>query len=51
MRLARFLHLSAIAAFALAVIALVLEQHLAATVLFFVAAAGFLATLIIQRRR
>ncbi|HSL01244.1 MAG TPA: hypothetical protein VK869_12985 [Rubrobacteraceae bacterium] len=51
MRLARFLHLSAIAGFAIAVVALLLEQHLAATVLFFVAAAGFLATLILQRRR
>ncbi len=51
MRLARSLHLSAIAAFTLAVIALVLGEHLAATVLFFVAAAGFLVTLILQRRR
>ncbi len=51
MRLARFLHLSAIAAFALAVIALILGEHLAATILFFAATAGFLATLIFQRRR
>jgi hypothetical protein len=48
-RVARSLHLSAIAAFALAVVALLLERHLAATVLFFAAAAGFLATLILQR--
>lgn len=50
MRVARFLHMSAIVAFALAVVALLLEEHLAATVLFFVAAAGFLATLVLQRR-
>lgn len=51
MRLARTLHLSAIAAFTLAVIALVLGENLAATVLFLSAAACFLATLILQRRR
>jgi hypothetical protein len=51
MRLVRSLHLSGIAAFALAVIFLVLGEHLAATVLFVIAAACFLATLILQRRR
>ena len=51
MRLARSIHLSAIAAFALAVIALILGEHLAATVLFVLAAGGFLATLILQRRQ
>lgn len=51
MRLARTLHLSAIAAFALAVIALILGEHLAATILFLIAAAGFLVTLILQRSR
>ena len=51
MRLARSLYLSAIAAFALAVIAMFMKEQLAATVLFLVAAAGFLATLVLQRRR
>jgi hypothetical protein len=51
MRLVRTLHLSGIAAFALAVIFLVLGEHLAATVLFVIATACFLATLILQRRR
>ncbi len=51
MRLARSLHLAAIAAFALAIIAMVLGEQLAATVLFAIAAAGFLAALILQRRR
>ena len=51
MRFAHSLHLSAIAAFALAVIAMVLGEHLVATVLFVIAAAGFLVTLILQRRR
>ena len=50
MRLARSLHLSAIAAFAIAIIAMVLGEHLVATVLFSIAAAGFLAALILQRR-
>lgn len=51
MRLARSLHLSAIAAFTLAVIAMILGEQRAATVLFAIAAAGFLAALILQRRR
>ncbi len=50
-RPARYLHLAAIVAFVLAVIALALEESLVATVLFMVAAVGFLATLILQRRR
>lgn len=50
-RATRSLHLAAIAAFILAVIALALGESLAATVLFVVAAVGFLATLILQRRR
>jgi hypothetical protein len=50
-RLARSLHLAALAAFALAVIALIMGEHLVATVLFFMAAVGFLASLILQRRR
>ncbi len=51
MRLARSIHLSAIAAFVLAVIAMLLGEHLAATAFFVIATAGFLATLILQRRR
>ena len=51
MRLVRSLYLAAIAAFAVAIIAMVLGEHLAATVLFVIAAAGFLASLILQRRR
>ena len=51
MRRVRSLHLAAIAAFALAIIAMVLGEHLAATVLFLIAAAGFLVTLILQRRQ
>lgn len=51
MRLARSLQLAAIAAFTLAVIALALGKSLAATALFMVAAVGFLATVILQRRR
>ena len=51
MRFTRSLHLSAIAAFALAVIAMVLGKHLVATALFSIAAVGFLAALILQRRR
>ncbi len=51
MRLARSLQLGAIAAFALAVIALALGNSLAATVLFVVAAVGFLVVLILQSRR
>jgi hypothetical protein len=50
-RLARSLQLGAIAAFALAVIALARGESLAATVLFIVAAVGFLIVLILQRRR
>lgn len=51
MRLMRFLQLGAIAAFTLAVIALALGESLAATVMFVVAAVGFLIVLILQRRR
>jgi multisubunit Na+/H+ antiporter MnhF subunit len=51
MRPARYLHLAAIVAFILAVIALALGESLAATVMFIVAAVGFLTTLILQRRR
>ncbi len=51
MRFTRSLHLSAIAAFALAVIAMVLGRHLVATILFVIAATGFLVTLILQRRQ
>ncbi len=51
MRLVRGLHLAAIAAFTLAVISLVLGRHLVATVLFVAASAGFLANLVLQRRR
>ncbi len=50
-RFARSLHLSAIAAFALAVVAMVLGRHLVATALFVIASVGFLAVLILQRRR
>ena len=50
-RLTRSLHLAAIAAFILAVIALALGEQLASTILFMAAAVGFLATLIFQRRR
>lgn len=50
-RLARSLQLSAIAAFTLAVIALALGKSLEATILFMVAAVGFLAALVLQRRR
>jgi uncharacterized membrane protein len=45
------LNLAAIVAFALAVVALIRGNDLAATVLFGMAAAGFLATIILQRRR
>ncbi len=51
MRIVRSLHLAAIAAFTLAVIAMLLGEQLAATVLFLIAALGFLATLILRRRR
>ena len=51
MSFTRSLHLAAIAAFALAVIAMLIGEHLLATALFVVAAAGFLGTLILQRRR
>jgi hypothetical protein len=50
-RLAGFLQLTAIAAFALAVIALILGKLVVGTLLFFISAAGFLATMILQRRR
>jgi multisubunit Na+/H+ antiporter MnhF subunit len=45
------LQLTAIAALALAVIALALGQNLVSTVLFVIAAVGFLATIFLQRRR
>jgi hypothetical protein len=45
------LQLAAIAALALAVIALALGKNVVATILFVVAAAGFLATIFLQRRR
>ena len=51
MRRTSSLQLAAIAAFTLAVIALVLEKHTVATVLFVVAMAGFLAIIFLQRRR
>ena len=51
MRPARYLHLAAIVAFIFAVIALALGEQLASTVLFVVATIGFLAALILQRRR
>ena len=51
MRLVRSLQLGAIVAFTLAVIALALGRSLAATVMFVVAAVGFLVVLIVQRRR
>ena len=51
MRFARSLQLAAIAAFTLAVIAFALGESLAATVLFAVAAVGFLGVLILRRRR
>jgi hypothetical protein len=50
-RLMRSLQLGSIAAFTLAVIALALRESLAATVMFVVAAVGFLIVLILQRRR
>ncbi len=45
------LQLTAIAVMALAVIALALGKNVVATVLFVVAAVGFLATIVLQRRR
>lgn len=48
-RYAGFLYLSAVAALGLAIVSFVLGRELAATVLFIVAAAGFLAVLILQR--
>jgi multisubunit Na+/H+ antiporter MnhF subunit len=45
------LQLTAIAVLALAVIALALGKNVVATVLFVVAAVGFLATIFLQRRR
>jgi hypothetical protein len=50
-KLARSLLLSAIIAFTVGVIALAPGASLAATVLFVVAAVGFLATLVLLRRR
>ena len=50
-KLARSLQLSAIGAFALAVIALAAGESIASTVLFTIAAIGFLAALLLQRRR
>ncbi len=50
-RSARALNLAAIVAFVLATVALILGTNLAATVLFALAAAGFLATMILERRR
>ena len=51
MKLARSLLLCAVTAFAVGVIALALGASLAAMVLFVVAAVGFLATLVLLRRR
>ena len=51
MRFARSVHLCAIAAFVSAVIALILGEHLVATIMFTLAAVAFLALLILQRRR
>lgn len=51
MRPARALHLAAIVSFVLAVVALILGKSVAATALFFVAAAAFLATIVLQGRR
>jgi hypothetical protein len=50
-KLARSLLLSAIIAITVGVIALALGASLAATVLFVVSAVGFLATLVLLRRR
>ena len=50
-KLARSLLLSAITTFTVGVIALALGASLAATVLFVVSAVGFLATLVLLRRR
>jgi hypothetical protein len=50
-RLARSLQLGAIAAFTLAVVAFALGETVAATVMFMVAAVGFLVVLVLQRRR
>jgi Flp pilus assembly protein TadB len=50
-RPARYLHLASIVAFIFAVIALAVGEQLVATVMFLVAAVGFLVTLILQRRR
>ncbi len=51
MRLAHSLQLGAIASFTLAVIALALGESVVATVMFIVAAGGFLLVLILQRRK
>jgi hypothetical protein len=50
-RFAHSLQLDAIAAFTLAIMALALGESLAATVMFVVAAVGFLAVLVVQWRR
>ena len=50
MRLARSLHLGAIAALALAVIAFALGESITATVMFSVAAVEFFLALVLQRR-
>ncbi len=50
MRLARSLHLGAIAALTLAILALALGEQLVATALFIVASVGFLIVLVLQRR-
>jgi hypothetical protein len=50
-RLAGFLQLATIAAFALVIITLILGKNLVGTLLFFIAIAGFLASMILQRRR
>jgi hypothetical protein len=50
-RLARSLQLGAIAAFAVGIIALARGEMVGATVMFVVAAVGFLVVLILQRRR
>ena len=51
MRRAGLLQLAAIAAFTLGVIALVMDKQTVATVLFVIAMAGFLAIILLQRRR
>jgi hypothetical protein len=50
-RLARYLHLAAIGAFIVAVVALILGESLVSAILFMLAAVGFGASLIVYRRR